>query len=103
MAIFIFGLPNVSYAENYLPDEPEIGRDESISNQMIDSYAQALGIGKQRKILISGTPEVLHTIGQERFSFLLTEKAGKVISIYEAIRIFYNQSRGLCRPCSFWR
>jgi hypothetical protein len=29
-----------------LPDEPEIGRDELISNQMIDSYTQALGTWK---------------------------------------------------------
>ena len=42
IAIFILSLSDVSYAENYLPDEPEIGRDESVSNQMIDSYTQAL-------------------------------------------------------------
>ncbi|MDA3917361.1 MAG: hypothetical protein PF690_10350 [Deltaproteobacteria bacterium] len=29
-----------------MPDEPEIGRDELISNQMIDSYTQALGTWK---------------------------------------------------------
>ena len=35
-------MSNVSYSENYLPDEPEVERHESISNQMIDSYIQAL-------------------------------------------------------------
>ena len=49
MTILILGLSNVSYAENYLPDEPEIGRDESISDQMINSYTQALGIWKAAK------------------------------------------------------
>lgn len=46
IAIFMFSLSNISYAEKYLPDEPEVGRDETISNQMIDSYTQALGIWK---------------------------------------------------------
>ncbi len=42
LAIFIATLSDVSCAENYLPDEPEIGREESISNQTMASYSQAL-------------------------------------------------------------
>ena len=47
MAICILSLSSISCAEKYLPDEPEIGRDETISNQKgIASYAQALGVWK---------------------------------------------------------
>lgn len=42
LTIFILGLSNLSYAEDFLPDEPEIGRDESKTNQLIHSYDQAL-------------------------------------------------------------
>ena len=46
MAICILSLSSISCAEKYLPDEPEMGPDETISNRSIASYAQALGIWK---------------------------------------------------------
>ena len=45
--IFILGWSNVSHTANFLPDEPEIGRDLSVPYQAMDSYNQALGIWKK--------------------------------------------------------
>lgn len=42
--IFILGWSNASHTANFLPDEPEIGRDLSVTYQAMDSYNQALGI-----------------------------------------------------------
>jgi hypothetical protein len=44
--IFLFGWINVSHPANFLPDEPETGRNLSEHYQMMDSYHQALGIWK---------------------------------------------------------
>ncbi len=96
MAIFILSLSNVSYAENYLPDEPEIGRDESISNQMIDSYTQALGTWKTAEDInkwVSGS----FTYDRARAIKLSSNRKKQIkgISIYKPSEFFVTKA-GIC-------
>ena len=96
MAIFILILSNVSYAENYLPDEPEIGRDESISNQMIDSYTQALGTWKTAEDInkwVGGS----FTYDRARAIKLSSDRKNrkKLISIYQPSE-FFGAKAGVC-------
>jgi hypothetical protein len=96
MAIFILSLSNVSYAENYLPDEPEIGRDESISDHRIDSYTQALGIWKtaediNRWVASSFTYDRTRAI---KLSYNRKNKK-KGISIYKPSEFFVTKA-GVC-------
>ena len=96
MAIFILILSNVSYAENYLPDEPEIGRDGSISNQMIDSYTQALGTWKTAEDIskwIGGS----FKYDRERAIKLSSDRKNrkKGISIYKPSE-FFETKAGVC-------
>ncbi len=44
--ILLLGSFNISHSANFLPDEPEIGRNSSVPYQTMDSYNQALGIWK---------------------------------------------------------
>ena len=46
IAIFILGWSSVSHTADFLPDEPEIGRDLYVPSQAINSYNQALDIWK---------------------------------------------------------
>jgi len=96
MAIFILSLFNVSYAENYLPDEPEIGRDESISNQMIDSYTRALVTWKTAEEInkwVAGS----FTYDRARAIELSSDRKNskKGISIYKPSEFFVNKA-GVC-------
>ncbi len=96
MAIFILGLSNVSYAEKYLPDEPEIGRDESTSHQMIKSYTQALGTWKTAEDInkwVGGS----FTYDRARAIKLSSDakNRGKGISIYKPSEFFVTKA-GIC-------
>jgi hypothetical protein len=44
--ILILGCSHVAHAGDFLPDEPEVGRDSSVPYQAMDSYSQALGTWK---------------------------------------------------------
>ncbi len=96
MAIFILSLSNVSYAENYLPDEPEVGRDESISNQMIDSYTQALGTWKTAEDINKWVGRSF-TYDRARAIKLSSDRKNrnKGISIYKPSEFFVTKA-GVC-------
>jgi len=96
MVIFILSLSNVSYAENYLPDEPEVGRKEAIPYKMIDSYAQALGLWKTAEDInkwVTGSFTYDRARAIELASNQKNRKKG--VSVYMPSEFFVTKS-GVC-------
>lgn len=96
LAIYILSLATVSYAEDYLPDEPEIGRDESIGNEMIDSYTQALDTWKTAEDIKKWVAGSFTYDRPRAITLSANRKNGqKGISIYKPSD-FFTAKAGIC-------
>ena len=94
--ILILGLSNISHSADFLPDEPEIGRDLSVPYQAMDSYNQALGIWKTAEDINKWV--IGNFIYDKARAIKLSSNQrtkNKGISIYKP-SIFFETKAGVC-------
>ena len=94
--IFVLGCSNVSHAANFLPDEPEIGRNLSVPYHAMGSYNQALGIWKTAEDInkwVAGSFTYDKARAIELSSNQRTKNKG--ISIYKPSE-FFETKAGVC-------
>ncbi|MCJ7581838.1 MAG: hypothetical protein MUP98_15065 [Candidatus Aminicenantes bacterium] len=96
IVIFIVGWSNVSHTANFLPDEPEIGRDIYVPYQTIDSYNQALGIWKSAEDINKWVAASFIYDKARAIKFSSNQKTkNKGISIYKPSE-FFETKAGVC-------